>query len=241
MQNLLRLSPRLQTAALAVRPGSVVADVGTDHGYLACALVQMQRCDRVYASDIHPGPLEQAAKTIRQCGLEEKVIPVLSDGVKELPLDEISDIVIAGMGGDLILSILQDARLFRPEKRFVLQPMTKHDVLRRGLYQAGFALLSETAVVDGRFVYSVLTAAYAGRAQQVGDLFAYTGLLLGQTEESTLRYLRRVVNRLCKQRDGLLRTKRPDLAEIAKLEILITQIERGIPDGKCCGITALDG
>lgn len=221
----LKLSPRLQTAAGLVRSGAVAADIGTDHGYLACALVQAGICPKVYASDVNPGPLAQAEQAVRACGLEGKVIPVLSDGVSNLPLDEISDLVIAGMGGDLILSILQDERLRDPAKRLVLQPMTKQEVLRRGLTQNGFVLCSETAVSDGRFVYTVMTASYNGKAAAVSELYAHTGLLLSQTGSDAVRYLRGVKRRFEKQLEGMRQTSAPDVHEVEKLVQLITALK----------------
>ena len=158
MNRPLKLNKRLTAAAEQVRPGAVAADIGTDHGYLACALVLSGRCRKVYAADLNREPLERAEATIAAYGLKEAVIPLLSDGVQNLPAEEVTDFVIAGMGGDLIGSILMDERLYDPAKRFILQPMTKADVLRRTLYRNGFALTEESAVQDARFVYSVMTA-----------------------------------------------------------------------------------
>ena len=72
MENQLKLSPRLLAVARQVRRGAIGADVGTDHGYLACHLAYHHVCPKVYASDLNRGPLEQAARTVRECGLEEK-------------------------------------------------------------------------------------------------------------------------------------------------------------------------
>lgn len=202
MESRLKLSPRLLAAARMVRQGSSAADVGTDHGYLACYLALEWGCKKVYASDLNQGPLEQAARTVREYGAEGWVTVLLSDGVKELPLEEITDVVVAGMGGDLILSIVNDPRLRDPEKRLVLQPMTKAEVLRRGLYQMGFEVCEETAVRDGRFVYTVITARYAGLVKDIDDCFALTGLLAGRTEEETA-YLSRLVSRLDQKLRGI--------------------------------------
>ena len=211
-----KLSPRLLAAASQVRPKATAADVGTDHGYLACYLALQAGCPKVYASDLNPNPLEQAIRTIAENGLEGKVIPVLSDGVKELPLSEIDDIVIAGMGGDLILSILSDPRLSDPEKRLVLQPMTKAEVLRRGLYRMGFELIRETAVRDGRFVYTVLTVRYTGVSREVDELFSQTGLLAGKTPEERA-YLSRVLEKGRKKLTGLLRAGNEVPEELKRL------------------------
>ena len=64
MNRPLKLNKRLTAAAEQVRPGAVAADIGTDHGYLACALVLSGRCRKVYAADLNREPLERAEATI---------------------------------------------------------------------------------------------------------------------------------------------------------------------------------
>ncbi len=221
MEHPQKLSPRLLAVARQVRTGSVAADVGTDHGYLACYLA-WNGCRKVYASDLNPGPLEQAARTIQEHGLEKQVDLRLSNGVEKLPLEEITDVVVAGMGGDLILSIVEDPRLRTFDKKLILQPMTKPEVLRRGLYRLGFELCGETAVEDGRFVYTVLTAQYSGRPCEIDDCFAYTGLLSGRTREER-KYLQRVCGLLRRKISGL--QKAGTLPEDSALERLLKQIE----------------
>ena len=228
METQLKLSPRLLAVARQVRQGVISADVGTDHGYLACHLAYHHICPKVYASDLNRGPLEQAVRTVRDCGLEGKVIPLLSDGVRELPLDEISDIAVAGMGGDLILSIISDFRLRSSEKRLILQPMTKTEVLRRGLYKMGFELYRETAVRDGRFVYTVLTARYTGKKREIDEFFAQVGLLMGKTEEEKA-CLNRVLSRVEKKLAGI---RRSGSGETKELEQLAEMIKERILNGK---------
>lgn len=209
-----QLDPRLQAVAEAVRPGSVVADVGTDHGYLVCALVRTGHCPRGYASDIHSQPLASAQAHIREQGLEGKIQTCLSDGLQDLPGSGIDDIVIAGMGGELIGELLLAVDWTRSlEKRYILQPMTRAEVLRRTLYQEGFALCQETAVISGRFAYTVMTAQYTGDCRAIDDDFAYTGLLLSQSNGAAQRYLDGVRSRLQKQADGLAAGGYPREAE----------------------------
>lgn len=217
MENRLRLKPRLAAVARQVRQGVIAADVGTDHGYLACFLAQEDICPMIYASDLNRAPLEQAARTVRECRLEGRVIPLLSDGVAALPLEEIDDVLVAGMGGDLILSIVSDIRLRDPGKRLVLQPMTKAEVLRRGLYRLGFRLLEETAVRDGRFLYTVLTAQYCGEIREVDPFFAETGLLSGKTEEER-EYLNRVFFKIQKKMQGLQALDGEESAALLRLK-----------------------
>ena len=221
------LKPRLLTAASFVRKGAVAADVGTDHGYLACFLAGERICPKVYASDLNPGPLGTAKEHIRACALEGRVIPLLSDGVRGLPLDEISDLVIAGMGGDLILSFLGDPGLRDPEKRLILQPMTKAEVLRRGLARLGFSLLEEKAVRDGRFVYTVLLVRFTGQEREIPDADAFCGLLDGGSREGR-EYLCRILKTLEKKRAG-----EKDPEETKRAGRLIKEIKERIGNDDC--------
>lgn len=219
------LDPRLCVAAAAVRRGSVVADVGTDHGYLACELVGSGKCPRGYASDIHPMPLEVARRHIREIGLSGKIQVVLSDGLQGLPGAELDDIVLAGMGGELIGKILTGVPWTQDtEKRFILQPMTRAEHLRCLLYQKGFVLTKESAVRSGRFLYTVMTAKYTGETQNVDELFAQTGLLLKERSEQARAYLEGVRRRLYKQAAGLERSAM-SAALAAGLYALISKID----------------
>lgn len=221
------LDPRLQAVAEEVRPGRVAADVGTDHGYLICALVESGRCPRGFASDIHPMPLESAKTTIAQRGLEDRITTFLSDGLLGLPGEEIDDVILAGMGGELIGNILTAVPWTRQQdKRFLLQPMTRASHLRHFLYREGFVLLKERAVVSGRFVYTVMTVVYEGTSQEIDEVFAVGGLHLGQEDPLSRRYLEREMARLEKQAAGLARSQSGQ-QEAARLEQVIQGLKTG--------------
>lgn len=200
----IRLGSRLAAVARAVRPGSVTADIGTDHAYLLCHLVREGIVPRGYACDIGEGPLARARATVRACGLRDRIELRLADGLRGLPLAEIGDIVIAGMGGELIARILAECpACMDPGKRFVLQPMTRADELRRFLRRAGFALQREEAVLEGRRVYTVMTAAYTGERGEADELFAFAGLHAAGDSPQSRAYLDKVARALEKKARGL--------------------------------------
>lgn len=222
-----RLDPRLKAVADAVRPGARVADVGCDHGYLICALVESGICSRGWACDIRTGPLEAARRNISKRGLGDRIETVLCDGLTKLPGDQIDDVVIAGIGGELIGEILTAASWTRdPQKRFVFQPMTRSAYLRRFLYREGYALLAETAVESGHFIYTVMTAAWSGERREISELFAETGLLLGQGNVSACKYLEAVRARLEKQAAGLERAAKNADTEHLRTVINAIQTEK---------------
>ncbi|WP_322173318.1 class I SAM-dependent methyltransferase [Acutalibacter caecimuris] len=172
------LSPRLAACAALVRPGRAMIDVGTDHAYLPIWLLKTESICRAVACDINPGPLDTAFRHAQRYQVQEKLRLVLSDGLRELTSKDGDDIVIAGMGGELILRIIQETSwLLSPEKRLILQPMSMVGPLRLGLAKLGFQVQDESAVIDAGKVYSAFSAEYTGKEIPVNHLYPYMGQL----------------------------------------------------------------
>ena len=98
---------RLQAIFDLVKAPCVLADIGCDHGLLPIRLVEQGKCARAYACDVNPGPLSRAKQAIEAAGLQEQVFPILCDGLDGLT-DDVTAVVIAGMGYDTIVHILSD-------------------------------------------------------------------------------------------------------------------------------------
>ena len=112
----------MRAVASMVSQGLVLADVGTDHGYVPISLVQRKRIPKAIAMDVNKGPLERARKHIAEFQLEEFIETRLSDGVKKLKVGEVDSILIAGMGGELVVRILSDGiEVCRSVKELILQ------------------------------------------------------------------------------------------------------------------------
>ena len=167
------LSARLAAAAEMVRKGGVICDVGTDHALLPCRLwLDGER--KLIAADINEGPLLSARQTISHyIGDENAVRLVLSDGLDKI--DYADDVIIAGMGGELIARIILGCRFLCKDTHFILQPMTKAEVLRRELYKNGFYIEKELAVKDAGRLYVVMSVYYDGQSRETDDTFAYIG------------------------------------------------------------------
>lgn len=159
------LTPRLALCASLVRPGSRVADIGTDHGYLPVYLVGGGICPGAIAADIRPGPLSRAAETVERAGLAGHISLRLGDGLAPVRPEEAEDIVIAGMGGETIAAILAAATWCQSGRyRLILQPMSRPEALRSFLFAGGYAIEREQAVQEGKRLYTVIQAAYAPEA-----------------------------------------------------------------------------
>jgi dinuclear metal center protein, YbgI family len=139
----------------------IAVDVGTDHAHLAADLILSGKCSKVIASDVKEGPLESAKKTIEKYGISDKVDLILSNGLENVPYDNVSDVVIAGMGGETIAEIIANVDCDKYEKiRWILQPMTKIEYLRKKLYDFELKIVSEKVVEDGDKLYVVICAEY---------------------------------------------------------------------------------
>ncbi len=148
-----------------------VCDVGTDHALLACHLA-MNGAKEVIASDINDGPLDSARETVLRTGVGN-VRVLKSDGLKQI--DFADDVIICGMGGELIADIVEGCRFLSEDTRFILQPMTKAEILRRRLYEDGFEITEERTAYDGRRAYVIMLARFTGEHRTVDELFAHTG------------------------------------------------------------------
>jgi len=102
------LSKRLEQVASMVTKGNIIADIGTDHGYVPIYLVEKGICPKAYAMDINQGPIESAIKNIENYGLSEKIQAIKSNGLEKLEPEKADTIIIAGMGGELIVNILEN-------------------------------------------------------------------------------------------------------------------------------------
>ena len=189
------LDNRLKKIAELVSGEGIAVDVGTDHAYLAAELVKSGKCSRVIASDVKEGPLESARNTVEKYGVSDNVELVLSDGLENISLNGVSDIVIAGMGGETIAAIMENAAADKPyDIRFILQPMTKVELLRRKLYEMCYEITEEHIVADGDKMYVVIVAENAGDWRLLTEFESLYGFF--ENDEPGAEYRRNEAQRL---------------------------------------------
>lgn len=164
---MVKISNRLTTAAALVTQGYTLADVGTDHGYIPIYLLQQEKIPSAIAMDINEGPLERAKEHIALYGLQAYIQTRLSDGVAALKPGEVEAVLIAGMGGGLVMHILQDGeQVCRTAKELILQPQSEIERVREFLREEGYIILAEDMVLeDGKF-YPMMKVQYQGENAQ---------------------------------------------------------------------------
>jgi tRNA (adenine22-N1)-methyltransferase len=160
------LDKRLEACADFVK-GARACDIGTDHGRLAAFLLLSGKCETVIAGDLNEKPLSCAKALLERRGVSRRAEFFLADGLQGIPLDGVTDIVIAGMGGETIAGILS-RRL--PELcgiNIVLQPMTKLAYLKFWLKDNGFIVVGEKVVTVRKHCYTVLNAWFSSETWEV--------------------------------------------------------------------------
>ena len=154
----IRLDERLMYIASLVRGGSV-ADVGCDHGKLAYYLVGTDRADKVIATDISEESLKKASTLAVENGVEGRMLTRLGDGLAPVASGEVDEVIIAGLGGDVIAGIL--LRAYEKGKRFekyILSPNTHPEKARRALVEIGQKIVSDRAIECAGKLYTVIAS-----------------------------------------------------------------------------------
>ncbi len=162
MQTIQKPSLRLLSALPYLTHGGCLADIGTDHALLPVWAVAQGFSARAVACDINQGPLESAKKNIEAAGQDERITTLQTDGLHDVKRFSPNDVLVFGMGGELIVRILSEAPWIKsPDIGLVLQPMTRASTLRRYLSENGFAVTGERIVFEDKY-YQIIAARYTG-------------------------------------------------------------------------------
>ena len=147
------LSGRMQMVADMVSKGNVLADIGCDHGFVSIYLLEKGICSKVIAMDVNEGPLLRAKEHVKERGLAPYIDVRLSDGMEKLLIGEADSILIAGMGGDLVIRILQNGhQVCRAVKELILQPQSELKRVREFLRDNHYKIVDEDMILeDGKY------------------------------------------------------------------------------------------
>ncbi|MBE7012495.1 MAG: SAM-dependent methyltransferase [Ruminococcaceae bacterium] len=218
----MKLSERLLKITEFVRGATVVADIGTDHGYVPVYCVQNGLCDRAIACDINEGPLAAARDHIADSGLSDVIDARLSDGLEALAPNEADTIVIAGMGGFLIRDILiRGTEVIGSDTRLILQPMVAAKELREYLADNGFEIVTEKLAREEDKFYNIMYVQKGASSLTEKELLLGKGI---EDDENFGDYVTFNVNVVSKIINGLKKSKDKD-GEIARYEHLLEIIK----------------
>ena len=150
----MKLSKRLTSAYNMVDKGSIICDVGCDHGYLSIKLILDNIADFAYMTDINEGPLNQALNNVKEFHILDKVSVILTDGLKNVE-KKYDTVIILGMGGLLIKNILESTKI-KDNVKLILGPNKDQDILRDYLYQNGYISILDDFVLDNNKPYFIM-------------------------------------------------------------------------------------
>jgi len=152
----MELSERLNFIIKNIENTSVLADIGTDHGYIPLHALKSGICSKAIAVDINKEPLDKARLNAILEGMGEELEFRLGDGLKVLEKDEVEVTVIAGMGGNLIRDILEEQiEKVNSMKYLILQPAQNPEVLREYLYTNNYEIINEDLCLDENIYYEL--------------------------------------------------------------------------------------
>ena len=155
----MNLSKRLFAIKDMIAENSIVADIGTDHGYIPVFLIENEISKKVIAADISKGSLEKTIKLVRSLGLNHSIETRLGDGLNVIKPYEVDTLIVAGMGGVLIRDILEKNKdIAESINNFVFQPMIGVKELRKYLIHNNFEIVDEDLVFEEEKYYEIISA-----------------------------------------------------------------------------------
>lgn len=188
------LSDRMQMVADMVTKGNVLADIGCDHGFVSIYLLEKGICPKVIAMDVNEGPLLRAMEHVKERGLTDYIDIRLSNGMEKLNVGETDSILIAGMGGRLVIKILTDyPEKTKALKEIILQPQSELHLVRTFLTESGYHILEEDMTKDNGKYYPAMRVVYNGENQtELSEPEQWYGpILLKQKHPVLLEYLQK--------------------------------------------------
>lgn len=205
-----------------VRDGADLCDVGTDHAYLPIYLKLSGKVKNCIAVDINEGPLERARAAVLKFSADDIDVRQ-SNGLSNVSETEADDFVIAGMGGELIAEIINNAPFLKNSKKhLILQPMTQEDKLRLFLQDSLFDILNEKTVISAKKPYTVILCCYSGERREYSCLFPYIGLISGESE-SDREYIEKIIQKLSNKLSGYQALNKRDNA--AETQMIIEKLK----------------
>lgn len=224
----IKINDRLLTAIPFVREGKRLADIGTDHAYLPIYLINNALISSAIAADINQGPLDKAEENIRKYGLNSNIQTVLCDGLAKINPDTVDDIAIFGMGGELIVKIIDEASWVKnSDKRLILQPMTHPEKLREYLAKNGFEIIGETLSIDRGKIYQTICAQYDGIIREFDAFTLAFGTFILKENNTLLKNLLEITKNKLERKVNGKREGREDVSyELEMLENIQKHIER---------------
>ncbi|MGE4485602.1 MAG: tRNA (adenine(22)-N(1))-methyltransferase TrmK [Oscillospiraceae bacterium] len=222
----IKLSNRLMSVYNLIPDGARVIDVGTDHGYIPVCLALEGKGKSIVASDIRSGPLERARFSAEKYGVAVKIDFVLTDGLSGFDRDSADCVVIAGMGGETIIRILQAAPWTKNAgKTLVLQPQSKSQELCLWLFKNGYSVKDAALTKDEGKYYVAMKVTSGHEAYASKAALIVHPQLLKNRDPLLPEYIDGLISKLSRSASGMERAKATDRrAEAEDMKAIVTAL-----------------
>lgn len=191
----MQLTARLYEIAKRVPKDTIVVDVGTDHGYIPIYLSLNNLCKKCIASDVNQGPLDSAKRHSDKYNIHTLELRKGS-GLQTIKAeDAVEVVIIAGMGGLLIIDILRnDLDIVKGVKKLILQPQTNVPEVRRFLHTIGYRIEEEVFLTEEGKYYTIICAVHGEEKYLTDCEYEYGKYLLEHTTDLFKGWMNRKEN-----------------------------------------------
>ena len=223
---ILKLTERLLTIADLCKGSNAVIDVGCDHAKLPIYLIENNIVNKAIATDIRQGPVDNARKNVVANKMEDRIRINLCNGLADFGPEDGDTIIIAGMGAEEIVSIIDNAAWTKNENiKLILQPMTLEYKLREYLYKNGYEVRNEEIAIEGPKVYTIICASWTGKELKEENYNLFSDKLYQGRNRCT--YIEKLIKRYSRMQEGhklSAEGERDDLRQM--LEMLDSTLEK---------------
>lgn len=191
---MIKLSKRLRAIVNFCDKNKIIADIGTDHGFVPNFLYEEDINRKIIATDISLNSLNKAMEFTELRGNKGKIEHIVCNGLEKIP--PVDQIIIAGMGGILISKILdRDFEKASQAEKLILQPMQQVDYLRKFLYDKGFKILDEKIVFEDNKFFHIIVANYKAIKEEYRDIdLKVSKLLRNRKDKDLIEFLKYLID-----------------------------------------------
>lgn len=149
-----------------------VIDIGTDHGLVPLYLAKNGISNEILATDISEKSLDKLRSALTP-ELENKISTKVTDGFKGIAEDENQVAVIAGMGANTIIDIIDQSLDFAHNLDYmILASNINTEKLRVYLIDNGFEIINDFLTYENGKYYDIIKAkAGRGKNLSVGEMY----------------------------------------------------------------------
>ncbi|SEQ18290.1 tRNA (adenine22-N1)-methyltransferase [Virgibacillus subterraneus] len=237
MNNIIKLSERLSTVATFITEGAVFADIGSDHAYLPCYVCLYDSKAHAIAGEVKEGPFKSAIETVNKYDLSSRVQVRLGDGLHVIQDREVNLLVVAGMGGTLIRSILEEGKdRLCGVQRIIAQPNVNERNVRKWLYENNYTITCEEILEENGHIYEIIVAdRNAARSPYKMDLLQkqllFGPLLLEHKTETFIKKWKNELSKRIRVIDEMKKAREQNQNKISEFEKELSWVQEVLKNG----------